>query len=268
MEQAVDAAEVDERAEVGDVRDGAAHEVALAHVLEQALLGGVALILDELAARDDDVAALLVDLEDHRAHRLADELADVAGAAHIDLRRGEEDRHADVDEQAALDLAHALALDDVAFLAGLEDGLPAADAVGLALREAHAAGLVLEALEEDLDDVAHGDIGVLELVAIDEAFALQADLDDDVVAGEADDVTLEDAARRVAAHFLGDERVHVAVGDLVAVGLAEHALHFAVLELEILDQVVVDHVWLCFLREGTEPPRAALCAPGRTTVRT
>jgi aminoglycoside phosphotransferase (APT) family kinase protein len=34
-------------------------------------------------------------------------------------RGGQEDRHADVDEQAALDLAHDLALDDVAFLVGV-----------------------------------------------------------------------------------------------------------------------------------------------------
>jgi len=267
VEQAVDAAEVDERAEVGHVRDHAAHEVALAHVLEQALLGGVALILDELAARDDDVAALFVDLEDHRAHGLAHELADVAGAADVDLRRGEEDRHADVDEQAALDLAHALALDDVAFLAGLEDGLPAADAVGLALREAHAARLVLEALEEDLDLVAHGDVGVLELGLIDEAFALQADLDDHMVAREAHDAALEDAARCVRAHFLGNDAVHVAGRDGAEARLAEHALHFAVAKLEILDQVVVDHWCVVFLRVGNEPACAAVRDPGRTTVR-
>jgi len=67
------------------------------------------------------------------------------------LRRREEDRNADVDEEAALDLAEALSFDDVAFLAGLENHLPTADAVGLALREAHATRLVFEAFEEDFD---------------------------------------------------------------------------------------------------------------------
>ena len=245
VEQAVDAAEIHERAEVGDIGDVAAHEVALADILQQVLLLVVALILDELATRDDDIASLFVDLENHRAHRLADELADVARAAHINLRRRKEDGHADVDEQSALDLTDALALDDIAFLAGEQDLLPATDAVSLALGKAHAACLVFEALEEDFNIVAHGDIGVLELVAVNETFALQSNFDDNMVAREADDATLEDAARGVTTELLGDQCVHFAVGDLVAIGLAEQSLHFAVRKLEILDQVVVDH--MCFV---------------------
>jgi hypothetical protein len=115
VQQAVDAAEVDEGAEVGDVLDRALDDVALVEVLEEALACGRRARFDELAAGDDDVAALGVDLEDLRADGAADELADVVGTADVDLAGGQEDRHADIDEQAALDLPHAGALDGVAF---------------------------------------------------------------------------------------------------------------------------------------------------------
>ena len=77
---------------------------------------------------------------------LADELADVARAADVDLAGGQEDRHADVDEQAALDLALHDAPDLVALVVLLDDALPAADAVGLALGEQRRVVLV-DALE-------------------------------------------------------------------------------------------------------------------------
>src|SRR5690606_26246209 len=123
VQQAVDPAEVDERAEVGDVLDRAGDQVALLEGGQEllALLG--ALLLDELAAGDDDVAAGLVDLEDLGLDVLADVDADVARAADVDLRGGEEDRHADVDEQAALDLPHHAALDGVALLVLADDAL-------------------------------------------------------------------------------------------------------------------------------------------------
>ena len=62
------------------------------------------------------------------------------------LRR-QEHMHADVDQQAALDLAHRLALDHVADLVGLHDAFPAADAVGLLLREHDEPRRVLDLVE-------------------------------------------------------------------------------------------------------------------------
>ena len=65
VQQAVDAAQVDEGAEVGDVLDGALADLADVDLLEQLLLLRLARDLDQLAAADDDVAPALVDLEDH-----------------------------------------------------------------------------------------------------------------------------------------------------------------------------------------------------------
>ena len=55
--------------------------------------------------------------------------------------------------------------------------------------------VVLDVFEQDLDGVADLDVvGVVELVLVDEAFGLEADLDDEVVAGLADDLALDDGA--------------------------------------------------------------------------
>src|SRR5690606_27502384 len=64
MEQAVDAAEIDERAVLGDVLDRTGDDHALLEVLEGLGLEPVALLLEEHAAREHDVAALLVELDD------------------------------------------------------------------------------------------------------------------------------------------------------------------------------------------------------------
>jgi len=112
VQQAVDAAEVDERAEVGDVLDRSLADLPRGDLLEQLLLLLLAGDLDELAAADDDVAPALVDLEDHALDVVVDVVGDVGGASDVDLAGGEEDVDADVDEQAALDLAGDPPLDD------------------------------------------------------------------------------------------------------------------------------------------------------------
>ncbi len=105
VEQAVDAAQVDERAEVGDVLDGPLADLADGDLLEELLLLLLAGDLDQLAPADDDVAPALVDLQDHALDLLIDVIGDVGRAADIDLAGGQEDVDADVDQQAALDLA-------------------------------------------------------------------------------------------------------------------------------------------------------------------
>ena len=143
VQQAVDAAEVDERAEVGDVLDDALAELADFELREQlGLLLGSRCVFDQAAAADDDVAAGFVDLEDHALDRLADVVADVGRAADVDLAGGQEDVDADVDEQAALDLAGDHAGDDVAFVDGLHDLHPLFDLLGLALAEDDHAAVV------------------------------------------------------------------------------------------------------------------------------
>ena len=86
----------------------------------------IALLLEEHAAREHDVAALLVELDDLELVGLADKLVQVANRAEVDLAAGEERLHAaaDGDGEAAL---HALAdcpFDELVALARARDLIP------------------------------------------------------------------------------------------------------------------------------------------------
>ncbi len=149
--QAVDAAQVDERAEVGDVLDGPLANLADGDFLEQLLLLVLARDLDQLAPADHDVAAAFIDLEDHALDLLIDVVGDIRRAANIDLAGRQEDVHADIDQQASFDLARDLAFDDVALVVAGDDHFPGAHPVRLLPRQDDLAGLVLHALQQHLD---------------------------------------------------------------------------------------------------------------------
>src|SRR6185295_13642465 len=114
VEQAVDAAEIDERAVLGDVLDGALDGHALLEGFERLGLHLVALLLEKDAPREHDVAALLVELDDLELVGLPDELVQVADGPKIDLRAGQEGLHAaaDGDRKAALHSLRDGALDE------------------------------------------------------------------------------------------------------------------------------------------------------------
>src|SRR6185437_4768531 len=142
VQQPVDAAQVDERAELGDVLDRALAELADFQIAQQSrlLLGPFA--FDQRAAADDDVAAGLVDLQHDALNGAADIVADVGRAANIDLAGRQQHVDADVDQQAALDFASGDSGHDVALVDALHDLLPGLDLFSLALAEADHAGFV------------------------------------------------------------------------------------------------------------------------------
>src|SRR5262249_44118016 len=193
VEQAVDATEIDERAVLGDVLDGALHRHPLGQRLEGLRLHLVALALEEHAAREHDVAALLVELDDLEFVGLADELIEISNRPEIHLRSGQEGLHAaaDGDREAAL---HALAdgpFDELVRLAGVRDLIPDLHLVGLLFRQGDEAVVVLAALDVDVHLVAGLDLrlaaGISEFAERDDALALAADVDDDVIAADLDD---------------------------------------------------------------------------------
>jgi hypothetical protein len=151
VEQAVEPAQVDEGAEVGDVLDHALADLPDEQLLHQRLALLLALGLEDHAARHHDVPAALVELDDLELVGLADEVLDVRDPAERDLRAGQEGVHAhQVDRDAALDLADERALDRRR-PRGLADLLPDPQEVGLLLGEDDDAVVVLEALQQDLD---------------------------------------------------------------------------------------------------------------------
>ena len=91
VQQAVDAAQVQEGAVVGQVLDHALDLHALFQVLQQELIAlGAVLLLDHRAAGHDHVVALAVELDDLEFLLLAFEVGGVAHRAHVHQGAGEE----------------------------------------------------------------------------------------------------------------------------------------------------------------------------------
>src|SRR5262245_13475431 len=153
VQQAVDAAEVDERAVVGDVLHRAAQDLAFGERFQRRLLLLGVLLFEQRLAREDDVAALLVDLDDAHAELLPLQRIEVANRTHVDLRSGEERAHADVDGEAAFDAFDHATNDDLLVGVGLLDLVPDLHLLGLLAREHDVAVAILGALEQHVDRV-------------------------------------------------------------------------------------------------------------------
>ena len=237
VQEAVDAAKVHERAEVGDVLDGPLADLALGDLLHERLFLLLAGDLDQFAATDDDVVAGLVDLQDDAVDVLVDEVGDVRRPADVDLAGRQEDVDADVDQEAPLDLAGDLAGDHVVFVVLGDHLLPGPLAMGLAAGDDDLAGLVLHSLEQDLDLVAGlGRRFVLPLVEGDEALGLVADVDDHLVADQLDHLARDDAADLEALAFA--EEVVEVLGVLAG---GDHRGQFVLVDVEFAKEVAIYH---------------------------
>src|SRR6202165_4900254 len=105
VQEAIDAAEIDECAVIGDVLDHAVDHLALFEVLHQLLALFGAGLFQHGAARHHDVAAAAIHLEDLERLRIVHQRRDVADRADIDLRARQEGyRAVEIDGEAALDL--------------------------------------------------------------------------------------------------------------------------------------------------------------------
>jgi hypothetical protein len=130
-----------------------------------------------------------VDLEDLRRDLAADVLADVARAADVDLEAGRKTGTPMSTSRPPLILRMTLPFDDVAFGLGLDDALPAADAVGLALGELdEPPSPSMPSRSTSISSPTLRRPESSNSLLVDQAFALEADVDDDVVAGVADDL--------------------------------------------------------------------------------
>src|SRR6185312_3281881 len=124
VDQAVDAVEVDEGAEVDDVGDLTLHDEPGLEAVEDLLADLLALLLQDGAAGEDDVVAGAVELDDLGLDLRGEVLVEVGDAADVDQRGGQEAAHAEVDDEPALDDLDDGALDGFAGLRGALDAAP------------------------------------------------------------------------------------------------------------------------------------------------
>src|SRR6185295_13259055 len=199
VQEAVDAAEINERTVIGDVLDHAVDHLTLFEVLHQllALLG--AGLFENRAARHHDVAAAAIHLQDLERLRIVHQRCDVADRTDVDLRaRQEGDSAVEVDGEAALDLVEDDAVDLLVIVEGLLQLAPAFLAARLVARQHGFAERIFDPVEEHLDLVANLEIafaaGAGEFAQRDAALGLQADVDDGHVLFNCNYLALDDGA--------------------------------------------------------------------------
>ena len=215
VDQAVHPVEVDERAEVDDVGDRPLDDVARVEPVEDRLAHLLALVLEDGAAREDDVVPRAVELDHLAAELLAEELVEVLDAADVDERRRQEAADAEVEDQAALDDLDDAAVHRLPALGRVLDRLPGELETRALLREEQAPLRVLLRHHERVDLVAQGDLvcrvhvpADRELGDRDDALGLVTDVDQHLVLvdaydGAVDDLPLVDRGERAV--VVGDE---------------------------------------------------------------
>src|SRR6266702_3999332 len=229
VQQAVDAAEINERTVIGDVLDHAVDDLALFEILHQflALLGTG--LFENRAARHHDVAAAAIHLEDLERLRVVHQGSYVADRADIDLRaRQEGDRAIEVDGEAALDLVEDDAVDLFVVLERLLELAPTLFAPRLVARQHGFAEGVFDAVEEHLDFVADLEIafaaGPGEFAQRHTAFGLQADVDDGHVLLDRNNDALDDGAflQIAAGKALVEHRGKIVAGRIIGSSSQSH----------------------------------------------
>ena len=183
VEKSVDAVEIDERAEVGDILHAAGADLVLLEARQELrlLLGESA--LDEFAARNDEIAALVGNLDDLEIVGLTDVGLKLLDGSDFNLAAGQERFDVvDLDEQTAADGALDRTVDDTSLDVTLEDLFPADLVVGALLGDFDHAGLVVFKLDQhDGDLVADLDAGFAEFAEGHGTFRLVTDVDENVV---------------------------------------------------------------------------------------
>ena len=215
MDEAVHAVEVDERAEVDDVRDLAFDDVTRAQPVEDRLAHLLALVLEHRAPREDHVVARAVELDDLAAQLLAEELVEILDAPDVHEGGWKEAAHAQVEDETALDDLDHLSVDGLTGLGRGLDALPRQLEAGALLREDQAPLGVLLREHESVDLLADRYLvgGIdgspdRQLGDRDHTLRLVADVDEHLVLVHANDRAVHDLALvdlRKGSVVVGDE---------------------------------------------------------------
>ena len=203
MDEAIHAADVHERAEVGQAADDAGDDLILLDLLPGLLL----LVHQVRLAAGDDALLGLVDLDDLDGHRLADELADVLdeAAGQVGSRDERTDAH-HISDQAAVD---GLAAGGFHIGAGVVLGnelFPVLGGHDLALGKEHIALAVVQLDHFSLDLVVNLAVGGDQIVLLDVAISLAGNAHDNTVVAHLGDNTFDNLTGAELDHRLLEHR--------------------------------------------------------------
>src|SRR5712691_6431972 len=152
VQQTIDTAEVDEDAVVGDVLDDSVRDLAFLETAERVVLLLGLFDFDDGAARQHDVAPLLVERDDLESVLVTFERVEVLHRLRVDERAGKKRLDsADIDGDAAFHAIDDAAADRLVGLVRRFDAVPDQHALGFLAPERDVTGDVFEPLDENLD---------------------------------------------------------------------------------------------------------------------
>ena len=212
MDETVHAAEVDEDAVVGDVLDRTFEDLALLQLGDELGPLGLLLSLEQGLVGNDHVTELLVDLDDLEVHGGVHVCIVVADRLDINLGTREEGLDAEhVDNHTALGAGLDIALDNLVVVVGGVDHIPGLELARLLMGDHKLPLAVLGGLDKHFHLVPDLEVRVVaEFRGGDHAFALGADVDDDLALVDGshhtfDDLVLDDLGEGLVvlgSHFL------------------------------------------------------------------
>ncbi len=194
VDQAVNTAQIDECAEVDDGGHHTFADLALLELREEGLAHFGLGLLEVLAAGQDHIVAVLVELQDLGLDLLANVRRQIADATHLDERGRQEATQTDVDDEATLDGFDDGAFDNAILFLDLLDVAPSALVLCTLLGQDQTSFLVFLGDDKGFDGVADLDdlirINVLldgKLTRGNDTLGLVADVQEDFVAIDLDD---------------------------------------------------------------------------------
>ncbi|KFB71945.1 MAG: hypothetical protein AW09_002900 [Candidatus Accumulibacter phosphatis] len=207
MQQAIDAAQVNESAVIGDVLDHTLDDAAFLEGRQQCIALFANTGLEDGTAGNDDVVALAVEFDDLEFVGLAFVRGGVLDRTHVHQRTRQEGANAVGHyRQSALDLAGDGAGYQAAVVEGLFECIPRRDAFGTVARQAGFTETVFELLDGDLDEIPDLDfefaLVTQEFFNINVALGLETGIDNHKVLVDAHDFRGDDLS---GTHFLTTE---------------------------------------------------------------
>jgi len=196
----IDAAQVNERTVVGEVLDDTLDLLTFLQGFQQSFALGAVLGFQHAAAGNDNVVALLVELDDLELELFAFQVGGVAHRADIDQRTRQERTNAvDVDGEATFDLAVDDALDHFFCSESRFQNNPGFRALGFFTGQLGFAKAIFNRVQSNVDLVTHLDgqlaLLVVELLDRDDALGLEAGMYGDPVTVDVDHDAGDDGAR-------------------------------------------------------------------------